>query len=408
MVAWLCKRHIITRFNVFAKRSFTKLRIEYLGNSKILKTGNPPSQFGMSGNSKTLLNTANFPSQFTMSKPVIAIDIDDTLAPFLTVFTEYYNELYTPKIDLDVFVSTEFTNVFGGGKDECSKIVYDFFESQHITRIKPYNNTFEILSRLLIDFDLHVVTARHHESEEFTRQWINTYYPNIFTELHFGNHYGTGSGAVRTKSEICKDINAIMLIDDNYDYIVDCLSNNIYGIFYGNYAWYTGQYTLSTTTHTNTANSAATFSGTVTTSSVASSSTATTVSVVAALPTSTTNTTTDIHKKALYRCHNWHEVYDSIYNICSKEKILLKSTHFKIAAIQMCSTNNIAYNINNTILLVNHAISQGALLVCLPECCSYMGLRATDVLEVASDLNRPNEYLTRLCEVCELYIHCIL
>ena len=169
MVAWLCNRHIIKRFNTVATRSFTKLRIEYLGKSKALGTVNPPSQFAMS----------------SKNKPVIAIDIDDTLAPFLTVFTEYYNEIYTPKIDLNEFISTEFTNVFGGSKDECSKIVYDFFESQHISKIKPYNNTFEILSRLLIDFDLHVVTARHHESEEFTRQWIDTYYPNIFTELHF-------------------------------------------------------------------------------------------------------------------------------------------------------------------------------------------------------------------------------
>ena len=160
MVAWLCNRHIIKRFNTVATRSFTKLRIEYLGSSK------------------SVLDTANFPSQFTMSKPVIAIDIDDTLAPFLTVFTEYYNEIYTPKIDLNEFISTEFTNVFGGSKDECSKIVCDFFESQHITRIKPYNNTFEILSRLLIDFDLHVVTARHHESEEFTRQWVEPESPN--------------------------------------------------------------------------------------------------------------------------------------------------------------------------------------------------------------------------------------
>ena len=198
------------------------------------------------------------------------------------------------------------------------------------------------------------------------------------------------------------------MIDDNYDYIVDCLSNDIYGIFYGNYAWYTGQYTLSSSTTTHTANCAATSTANTTTSTTSSTSstatTSTTSAVAATSPfTSTTSTTAaDTHKKALYRCHNWYEVYDSIYNICNKEKILLKSTHFKIAAIQMCSTNNIIHNINNTIILVNRAISQGALLVCLPECCSYMGLRATDVLEVASDLSRPNEYLTR--EVCEIYI----
>ena len=49
------------------------------------------------------------------------------------------------------------------------------------------------------------------------------------------------------------------------------------------------------------------------------------------------------------------------------------SNAVKIAAIQMRSSSEKVQNIQTCIRLVNQAAADGAQLVCLPECCLYIG-----------------------------------
>jgi hypothetical protein len=37
--------------------------------------------------------------------------------------------------------------------------------------------------------DFHLVTSRQHRIQKETEEWISRHYPDIFTELHYGNHY---------------------------------------------------------------------------------------------------------------------------------------------------------------------------------------------------------------------------
>ena len=67
-------------------------------------------------------------------------------------------------------------------------------------------------------------------------KWIETNYPNIFTELHFANHYAT-DGTSRTKGEICTEINAILLIDDSFHNVKSCVTHGIPTLLFGNYPW---------------------------------------------------------------------------------------------------------------------------------------------------------------------------
>jgi hypothetical protein len=75
-------------------------------------------------------------------------------------------------------------------------------------------------------FELHVVTARQHKVEDVTRKWIERFFPGIFKDVHFGNHYSTTSRAI-PKSELCRNIGAALLIDDSARYAEDCAINNI-------------------------------------------------------------------------------------------------------------------------------------------------------------------------------------
>jgi len=51
----------------------------------------------------------------------------------------------------------------------------------------------------------------------------------------FGNHYGQGKKM--SKPEMCKLLNAVLLIDDQHDYARQCSENGIKSILFGAYPW---------------------------------------------------------------------------------------------------------------------------------------------------------------------------
>jgi uncharacterized HAD superfamily protein len=51
-----------------------------------------------------------------------------------------------------------------------------------------------------------------------------------------GNHYGT-EGVKRSKPDMCKDIGAVLLIDDSLDYASQCAEAQLDAILFGDYAW---------------------------------------------------------------------------------------------------------------------------------------------------------------------------
>jgi len=173
------------------------------------------------------------------NKPIVAVDIDEVLAYFIPTLAVFHNDVYGPKdyLTSESFISYEFHNVWGGSKEECSIKMEQFFQSKYFYNdIKPIDNAYDILLQLKDIFELHIVTARQHKVSDTTINWINQYYPNIFTNIHFGNHYST-TGISKSKAQLCKEINAIMLIDDSPAYAINCAENDIPVILFGDYSW---------------------------------------------------------------------------------------------------------------------------------------------------------------------------
>lgn len=169
-------------------------------------------------------------------KPVIAVDVDDVLANFISALVLFHNHTYNTSLTPANFHSYDFHHVWGGTKEEANAKMDLFFESSYYYDVQPIPQAREALQILAQHFELHVVTARHNAIQESTRQFISTHYPNIFVEVHFGNMYMT-DGTARKKSEICRAINAQLLIDDSLFHAMDCCNNGILSILFGNYAW---------------------------------------------------------------------------------------------------------------------------------------------------------------------------
>lgn len=98
---------------------------------------------------------------------------------------------------------------------------------------------FDALQRLKQDHDLVVVTSRQHVIRDVTLEWIDRHFPDTFSAVYFGNHFAK-EGVSKKKSEICAEIGAHILIDDNPTYAYDCASNGLQVLLYNwnmGYPW---------------------------------------------------------------------------------------------------------------------------------------------------------------------------
>jgi len=154
-------------------------------------------------------------------------------------------------IDLDEVLAETVDKVL----EKNNNIIWDlYFEKEHLTNYYIYNipwinidknkaidyfrwvlyydHNLEIKPVLwalekLLEFKnkgyvLKVITARADDLENYTNLWLEKYFPGIFSEVYFANHFTDNH---KEKSEICKDLNLSMMIEDNYDYALD-LANN--------------------------------------------------------------------------------------------------------------------------------------------------------------------------------------
>jgi uncharacterized HAD superfamily protein len=60
--------------------------------------------------------------------------------------------------------------------------------------------------------------------------WLSNHLPEIdfSTRVHFTNHYETVG--TKSKGAVCQSIGADILIDDNFDFLLDASTFGIYGI----------------------------------------------------------------------------------------------------------------------------------------------------------------------------------
>lgn len=79
-------------------------------------------------------------------------------------------------------------------------------------------------------YTLKIVTWRPDDVEDYTKEWVNKYFKDIFDSIHFANHfnYSLDEKKKRLKSEICNELWISIMIEDNFDYALELAQNWIY------------------------------------------------------------------------------------------------------------------------------------------------------------------------------------
>jgi uncharacterized HAD superfamily protein len=152
----------------------------------------------------------------------IGIDLDDVLADMVPMFTEYHNDIYGTTLTKDDVWSYKFWDVLNVSQEEAVKRVYAFERSSRLMDLKPIPGAKRAVDSLHEkNHDLCIVTARDSEFSDITRHWLAKHFPNVFSDIHFANHYSKVS-TMKSKGDICREIGASMMIDDSFDNAVSC------------------------------------------------------------------------------------------------------------------------------------------------------------------------------------------
>ena len=173
-----------------------------------------------------------------LTKPIIAVDIDDVIAANAHAFVEYSNQKYGTHLTIDDY-QDHWGEMWKVNHDETERRAVEYHESAHIATYSIIEGANETLRRLKKRFKIVVLTTRRNSINQLTKEWIDKYYPTIFDEVIFSGFFDspTKESITLTKGELVRDIGADYIIDDQIKHVQSAAKIGIKGLLFGNYAW---------------------------------------------------------------------------------------------------------------------------------------------------------------------------
>src|SRR6478609_10025359 len=179
-----------------------------------------------------------------MTKQVIAIDIDDVVADTTDALRILVNERTGANL------TTEHYHNIGGGDywsyyervwathGLAEQINFDDFAAEMIvdqSTVPLLPGAEFALHELSNKFHIVFITARDKAWEAATRQWFIDHFEKDDLELYFCE-LRTNAKA-KTKGQLCKELGAEYLIDDNVDHCRSAINEGVEPILFGRYGW---------------------------------------------------------------------------------------------------------------------------------------------------------------------------
>lgn len=163
-----------------------------------------------------------------MSKPILAIDLDDTLKEFMKGFLAYHQRVHgfsKPFEEMTDFTFWPLLKI--PDREEAIRRVTDFYSSPEGCKSPALPHSQEILTRLQQKYDFIVVTSRSEDARTQTTDWVERNFSGLFRDIYFTNNWSMGSHPSQRKANLCKRIGACALIDDSPEYVGECRREGI-------------------------------------------------------------------------------------------------------------------------------------------------------------------------------------
>lgn len=182
-----------------------------------------------------------------MARQLIAVDIDDTLADSTELIRLRVNERYNVDISKEAYRSKGeywgyYTRVWAEhGLHTLTIQDLDDSMLDEMTRLPLLPSALYAIKEISKQYDVVIITARSQEREAVTRRWIKSTFEGMDIDVHFSSAHRDETAM--TKGQICKQLGAKYLIDDNVGHCQSALDEGVSAVLFGEYGWQTGSTT---------------------------------------------------------------------------------------------------------------------------------------------------------------------
>ena len=169
------------------------------------------------------------------SKPVLAIDIDEVLMPFMEGFFKYQNTKFGTDFKITSTMPYHSAHQFiGDTVEQFQRKLDGFIESDLYRKSFPIQGAQTAVEKLKDRYQLVIVTARPATVRELTEDWVRNHFPETFTDVYFVPWV---EDRVPDKQGSLVSLGAEILVDDNLSHIEEAVGGNVRGILFGDYPW---------------------------------------------------------------------------------------------------------------------------------------------------------------------------
>ncbi len=179
-----------------------------------------------------------------MSEPLtcIAIDIDDVVANSIARVREWANEKTGRVIEPHHYhTDDEYWNYYNSiwlRHGVADQLVFEDYMTEldvDQSKIKTHVNAKEAILKLRENYELVFITSRPPSMKDSTRRWLDE---NIDTSIPLYLAVNPLSNqTAKSKGELCIELGAGLLIDDNVDNCNSALDAGVGAILFGDYGW---------------------------------------------------------------------------------------------------------------------------------------------------------------------------
>jgi len=174
----------------------------------------------------------------SVTKPVIAVDIDDVLAAENEGIREFTNRKYglnhTPE---DYLIEGDFKGywekIWQLNETEAKKHYEDFLKSSTKAHLQVVDGAVSALSKLKSRYDLVVISSRFGPAINISKPWIEEHFPDTFRAVELIAQRNEAT----TKADVCKELGVSYLIDDDPAACNLVAREGIKVLLFGDYGW---------------------------------------------------------------------------------------------------------------------------------------------------------------------------
>lgn len=190
----------------------------------------------------------------TIRKLRVALDLDGTAdVDWYIRFCNWFNRVYGAQMGVYLnwreLKSVKFEEAIDCTPVRAGDLVFEFMNNQDHPEAWQVHDTgvrqalLEIKAIGLeygVDIQFIIVTSRQMWAEQ-TATWVSQAIGDDLIVETIWTNYWFSDRAMRSKSEVCRDLGVDVLVDDRWDYVTECLGakglENLVAILFGEMGW---------------------------------------------------------------------------------------------------------------------------------------------------------------------------